>query len=178
MKIIHEIWGWVKDNWVPILVTSLLIPILFYVIPYFWDNYFFVATISPAKKKIFCGSDSFRKESYYVYLTNNSSKPIYNINVWAIYPKGIEVNIHPEGREPEWQSSGNLKLDSTAIQITFIPDRNKNTTGTQTVINNLGAKETIKLKVEIEKTTYYKTFNLKLKTKFNSRSPEPILSTR
>src|SRR3989338_781219 len=83
---------WIKDNWPSLLIASLLIPL----IPYLWNNYFSVIKISPVTKMINCQSPSYRKESYYVYLTNKSSNPIYDINVLTTYPKEVEVSIMPE----------------------------------------------------------------------------------
>jgi hypothetical protein len=168
MTLIYE---WIQNNWRPILVTSILIPFLFFLIKYFWNNYFFVVTISPSVKKISCNSKSYRKESYYVYLTNNSSSSIYDINIWATHPKEIEVNISPEGRKSESQSLGNIIMDSSAFKIFSVG-------GTQTVINNLAPKETIKLQVEINEKNYYGSFKLKLKAKVNSKSPKPVISAR
>lgn len=162
------IFGWIKNNWIPILVTSIALPSLFFLIKYFWNNFLFVVTILPNVKKINCSSKPYRKENYYVYLTNNSSSPIYDINILATHPKEIEVNIYPEGRKPELQSLGNITMDSSAFQIHSVG-------GIQTVINNLAPRETIKLKVEIDKKNYFKGFKLRLKATFNSKSPKPVL---
>ena len=164
------IYEWIKNNRIP-LVTSILIPLLFFLIKYFWNNYFFVITILPSVKKINCNSKSYRKETYYVYLTNNSSSSVYDINILATYPKEIEIDISPEGRRAESQPLGNIIMDSSAFQIFSVG-------GTQTIINNLASRETIKLRVEINEKNYYGSFKLKLKAKVNSRSPKPVLSTR
>jgi len=167
------LFDWTKDNWPSILVASLLIPCLFIFIKYLWNNYFFIIKISPGAKIINCQSPSYRKESYYVYLTNKSSNPIYDINVVATYPKEVEVSIMPE--EQETQPLGNLRVGTSFIISGY---NQKDGAGVQeTIINNLGANETKKLKVEIDKKNYYKDFKLKLKATFRSRTPKPILKT-
>jgi len=166
---------WTKDNLISILITCFLIPFLFFFIKYLWNNYFSVIKISPAVKKINCNSESYRKEYYYVYLTNKSSNPIYDINVLTTHPKEIEVSIAPE--EQETQPLGNYRVGTSFI-IHFDSNQNKNVSGQQTVINNLAANKTVKLKVEMDKKNYYKDFKLKLKATFRSRTPKPILSSR
>ncbi len=159
---------WIKDNWLTVLITTFFLPFLFFLISNCWNNYLSVIKISPSEKRINCNSKSYRKESYYVYLTNKSSNPIYDINVVAMHPKEVEISIMPE--EQELESAGNCKI-GTAFIIHF-------DSGQQTVINNLSAKETKKLKIEIDKRDYYKDFKLKLKATFNSRTPKPILKSR
>jgi hypothetical protein len=139
---------------------------------YVWNNYIYPIEISPATKKINCGSSSWRKESYYVYLKNKSSGPIYDINVVARHPKEVDVRIMPE--EQETQSLGSFGVGTSFIIHGVSQDKG---TGIQeTIINNLGINETKKLKVEIDKNNYYKDFELKLRAKFHSRKPKPILS--
>lgn len=168
MRLIFE---WIKDNWRVILVTSFAIPFLFILGRYIWYNRIFVVKILPRVKEINCNSELYRKETCYFYLTNRSSSPIYDISIVATHPKEVEVIIYPVGRKPEIQSLGNYTIDGAAFQIMGIG-------GVQTVINNLAPKETVKLKVEIGKKDYYKSFKLKLKASFRSKAPKPILSTR
>ena len=163
---------WTKDNWPSILIASLIIPFLIFSIKYLWNNRFFVIKISPAVKNINCNSESYRKESYYVYLTNQSSNPIYDINVVTTYPKEVEVSIMPE--EQETQPLGNFKVGTSFIISGYTKDKG---VGVQeTIINNLGVNETKKLQVKVDKKNYYKDFKLRLKATFRSRIPKPILS--
>ena len=175
MKLILK---WIIDNRSVILVTSFAIPFLFFLGRYLWYNHISVIKILPRAKKINCNSELYRKEACYFYLVNNSSNPIYDINILATHPKAVEVNIYPEGRKPEMQTLGKIAMDSSAFQIHFNSIKNKNVSGVQTVINNLAPKETVKLKVEIDKKDCYKSFKLKLKVTFNSKSPKPVLLNR
>ncbi len=77
--------------------------------------------------------------------------------------------------EQETQPLGNLRVGTSFIISGY---NQKNGAGVQeTIINNLGANETKKLEVEIDKKNYYKDFKLKLKAMFCSRTPKPILRT-
>lgn len=163
---------WTINNWPSLLVASLFVPLLFFGIKYFCNNYLFVIKISPVTKQIICNSESWRKESYYVYLTNRSSNPIYDINVVAAYPKEVEVTIMPE--EQEMRSLGKPKIGTTFVISGTDQDKGEGTQ--ETIINNLGANETKKLIVEINKKNYLKDFKLRLKAIFHSRTPKPILS--
>jgi hypothetical protein len=147
---------WTKDNWLSILVTCLLIPLLFFSIKYLWNNYFYVIKISPVEKKINCNSESYRKEFYYVYLTNKSSNPIYDITVLTTHPKEVEVSIMPE--EQETLPLGNYRVGTSFVIQGY--NQNKDIGAPHTFINNLGTNETKKLKVEIDKKNYYKISNL------------------
>jgi hypothetical protein len=76
--------------------------------------------------------------------------------------------------EQETQSLGSFGVGTSFIIHGVSQDKG---TGIQeTIINNLGINETKKLKVEIDKNNYYKDFELKLRAKFHSRKPKPILS--
>ncbi|MDO8489104.1 MAG: hypothetical protein Q7S42_03225 [Candidatus Omnitrophota bacterium] len=163
---------WIKSNWLSVLITCIFIPFLGFLIKYYWNNYISVIKISPSIKKINCSSASFRKESYYVYLTNRSQNPIYDIHVLVTHPKEVQVRVTPE--EEENQLLGSFKVGTSFI-IHFDSVENKNTSGQQTVINNLGANRTAKLKVEIDKDNCFKNFKLKLRVSYNSREPKPIL---
>jgi len=178
MNTIKMIYSWVAENWISILISGIIIPILWKAAPYFWNEFFATIKISPRLKRINCGNKLYRKENFYVYLLNKSSNPIYDINLSVFHPKGVEVRAYPEGKTPEEQKLGNhIIVDSSSFQLHFNSAKNKNESGVQTVINNLAPKETVKIRIEIDKKDYYKSFKLKLKAKFNSRIPKPNLST-
>ena len=169
-------WRWIIDNWISIVVGMIVIPwLVFNLIPYWWNNYISSINISPKTKNIICSSSQFRKETFYIYLTNKSSNPIYDINVTSHYPREVDVSIHPEQGRPEMVPLGNINM-GTSFSIHGYDL--KNVGFSQTVINNLAPKETIKLSVEINKKNYYNNFTLKTEAKFNSKTPKPILSNR
>jgi len=66
-------------------------------------------------------------------------------------------------------------MDTAAFVIHSNSVKDKKISGVQTVINNIGSKESIKIKVEIDKKNYFKDFKLKITATFNSKSPKPIL---
>jgi len=170
--IMESIWRWIIDNWAAVI----FIPLLFcYVIPYLWNNYILVIDISPKTKNIICSNNQFRKETFYVYLTNNSSNPIYDINVTSYHPKEVDVSIYPEEGRMETVPVGNMNMGTSFSLHGYDL---KNVGFSQTVINNLAPKETIKLNVEINKKDYYDNFTFKTEAKFNSKTPKPILSNR
>lgn len=169
------IWGWITDNWISVFITSVIIPVLFILISYVWYNHISVLKITPEVKYISCSNKSYRRETFYVYLTNNSSNPIYDINVISHHPREVDVSIYPDKGHSETIPFGNINM-GTSFSIHGYDL--KNVGFSQTVINNLAPKETIKLSVEINKKDYYNNFTLKTEAKFNSKTPKPILTTR
>ncbi len=162
---------WFIENWLSILIGGILIQWLaFNVIPNWWNNNVSVIEISPKTKNIVCSSSQFRKETFYIYLTNKSSKPIYDINVIAHHPEEVVVDLCLEEEHPEAVSVGNISV-GTAFSI-------YQSTVTQTVINNLAPGETVKLKVEVNMKDYLNNFELKTEVKSFSKTPKPIFTTR
>ena len=166
---------WIIENWFSVLITCIVIPLLFILVNYLWYNYISVLKIAPKVKDINCTSGSYRKEIFYVYLTNNSSNPIYDVNVTAYYPKEVNVSVHPEKGQTEMIPIGNLSMGTS---FSIIGYDNKNLGFSQTIINNLAPKEIVKFKVEVDKKDYYNNFKLTTKATFNSKTPKPILSSR
>ncbi|MDD2680276.1 MAG: hypothetical protein PHO03_05730 [Candidatus Omnitrophica bacterium] len=164
------IWQWLVDNWPSLLVGSIIIPALFILISYFWHNYVSVLKITPEVKNINCSNTSWRKETFYVYLTNNSSNPIYDINVIAHHPEEVDVNLYLEEEHQEAVAVGKISV-GTAYSI-------HQSKVTQTYINNIAPKKTVKLKVEVNTKSYLNNFELRTKVKSFSKTPKPIFTVR
>ena len=172
----ESIWKWIIENWVSTAIGVVVIPwLVFYVLPNCWNNNISVIKISPKTKNIICDNRQYRKETFYVYLSNNSSNPIYDINVISHHPKEVGVTIFPEKGRPESVPFGSMNVGTTFAISGY---DTKNLGFTQTVINNLAPKETIKLSVEIDKKDYYNNFELRTEAKFNSKTPKPIFSSK
>ena len=172
----ESIWRWIIDNRISIVIGIIVIPwLVFYGIPYLWNNYILVINISPKTKNIICSNSQFRKETFYVYLTNNSSNPIYDINVISHHPREVDVSIYPEKGHPETVPLGNINM-GTSFSIHGYDL--KNVGFSQTVINNLAPKETVKLKVEVNEKDYLNNFELRTEVTSWSKTPKPIFTTR
>jgi hypothetical protein len=166
---------WIIENWFSVTITAIVIPCLIFFFRYLWNNHIFVVKISPKTKEIICDSSQYRKETFYVYLANNGSRPIYEIHVISHHPKEVSVTLYPDKERTESVKLGSVSIGTAFVLVGY---DEKNLGLTDTVINNLAPHETIKLSVEIDKKNYYKNFELRTEAKFNSKIPKPILSSK
>ena len=151
------------------IAIALVATALIYGWEYSKNEFFSVLTIKPNTITVNCsGKTVFSKEILYLYLTNNSSEPIYGIQIDSTYPKGMKVDLSPEKNEMIGVGPYNIGTTSSVIGY------NDKGGFTLALINNLAPKETTKVKLEVDKSSCTNNFVIELKPKFTNKTNSPI----
>ena len=167
-------------NYIISLALSIVLGV--YLIPKIRDFYIEKSKpleIRPTNKKI-SGSENGNNwnEEFFIYLINHSKNPFYDINVISKFPKDIDISILPQKQDEVFLGTRGNRI-SVGLDFMLTMEDNENELKTaQTVINNIGPGEKIKIKVTINKKNYKRNFNLLFSIKTFSKIPKPILSNK
>lgn len=169
MDFINDILIYIRNNQIGIIVTVFisvsLIPFVIWFVNWVYRN-FKPLKISPGSKRILASKDGNNyNEEFFIYLINYTQRAYYDINITSEFPKDVTLDIYPEQSDFDvtllGSKNGGVYIGKDFIINGKIPTGEMNST--QLVINNIGAKGQIKMKVNIHKGKYNKDFIVKFK---------------
>ena len=132
--------------------------------------------IQPSQKLVVSSkNDDGWNEEFFVYLTNRTNQTYYDINISAMFPNSVDVDLlptNPSGVVDIKTSTGAISKGADFIIGTG--DKYGRTKSSLTVINNVGPQETKKIKVIVNKQNLDKNFNLVFKINNFSDTPKSI----
>ncbi len=164
----QKFWTPIKKYWKKTIGIIICIGSCLWFIEYLRDEIFNVVSVHPTERVINCTTQYFPEEKFFIYVKNNSSKPVYSVHVYTEKPTAWDVYIKPPTKDNEDIDLAGLIL-SPSISLGG-PNR------AEAIIYSIAPKENSEAAVIVKKPTECAgNIVLKFKTSYE-KIPTTILS--